>query len=772
MMGRHVLASLASSIASDPGDPLLTAAILAWNATHLPWTNAWYQFPIFSPTPDALALSEHLLGVSVIAAPIQWLTGSPLVAYNLTVLLTYPLSGLAMFALVRRLTGSSRAAFLAGLAYAFAPFRTGHLPHIQMLVSFGMPLALLGLHEYLDSRRRAWLVLFAVSWLLQGAANGYYLVYFTGVVALWVTWFMALRGRWRDVLAVASVLIVASVPLVPILFRYVAVQRELGLSRNIGEIAEFGADIAALLCAPARLTFWGWLRVACVPEGELFAGVGLIALCLAGAIFRLKAEATDSRSFRLKADATDSRSFRLKAEATDPQNTRGFHLQVEGNRNNRLRVFTRRTALAIALLYGAIALVTFLGGPWRIDFPLRASASSVDKPVSVAFFFLLLSALLSRRFQDMVRRGSVETFYLLCAVVCWVLSWGPFPRLFGEPALYQAPYAWFARLPGGESLRVPARLWMLAALCLIVFMGLGVARLLGQCTKRRARFLTVAAALALVADGFTMIQAAAIPPAPLVPPTGKTVLFLPVGQVYPDIAAVYHAITQRYRSINGYSGYQPPYYEALAALSSARDSRLFLPFVDREDLHVLVRRDDVELRTLVASQPGAQLVLEGPVAHYRVPARAVTPVHKEPTGIRVPVQAVDATCAPEGRALTIDGNLRTRWICGARSPDQSVTADLGALAQVGAIVHAMGPIGIEFPRQLVVETSEGGMTWTKAWEGSPAAAVMFAALAKPRESRALLEFAPRTARYVRLRQLARDALYPWSLAELEVWSGQ
>jgi hypothetical protein len=47
-----------------------------------------------------------------------------------------------------------------------------------MLVSFGMPLALLGLHEYLESRRWRWLVLFGVSWLVQGAANGYYLVYF------------------------------------------------------------------------------------------------------------------------------------------------------------------------------------------------------------------------------------------------------------------------------------------------------------------------------------------------------------------------------------------------------------------------------------------------------------------------------------------------------------------------------------------------------------------------------------------------------------------
>ena len=69
IIGRDVVAHLGSRIANDAGDPLLTAAILKWNATHVPLTEAWYQFPIFYPTRDALTFSEHLLGVSVIASP-------------------------------------------------------------------------------------------------------------------------------------------------------------------------------------------------------------------------------------------------------------------------------------------------------------------------------------------------------------------------------------------------------------------------------------------------------------------------------------------------------------------------------------------------------------------------------------------------------------------------------------------------------------------------------------------------------------------------------
>ncbi len=45
ILGRDVLAHLDSTVANDEGDPLFTAAILKWNATHLPLTDAWCNFP-------------------------------------------------------------------------------------------------------------------------------------------------------------------------------------------------------------------------------------------------------------------------------------------------------------------------------------------------------------------------------------------------------------------------------------------------------------------------------------------------------------------------------------------------------------------------------------------------------------------------------------------------------------------------------------------------------------------------------------------------------
>jgi len=52
-----------------------------------------------------------------------------LAAYNATVLLVYPLSGYGMFALVRYLTGSARAGFIAGLIFSFSPYHMVESAH-------------------------------------------------------------------------------------------------------------------------------------------------------------------------------------------------------------------------------------------------------------------------------------------------------------------------------------------------------------------------------------------------------------------------------------------------------------------------------------------------------------------------------------------------------------------------------------------------------------------------------------------------------------------
>ncbi len=145
---RNLLPGLATHIYSDLGDTLLNASILAWNAKQLPLTEAWWNFPSFAPLTGVTSFTEHLLLLYPIASPIVWATGNPILAYNVVFLLSPVLNGVATYALARELTQSRAAAFIAGLAFAFAPYQSVQLSHIQEMMSFGMPIALLGLHRY------------------------------------------------------------------------------------------------------------------------------------------------------------------------------------------------------------------------------------------------------------------------------------------------------------------------------------------------------------------------------------------------------------------------------------------------------------------------------------------------------------------------------------------------------------------------------------------------------------------------------------------------
>src|SRR5215510_1947195 len=112
-----------------------------------------YDANIFFPAPLTLAYSEHLIPQAIQIFPIYALTGNPILCYNALFLSTFALSGLGMFLFARELTGSAPAAFVAGLAYAFAPYRFSNLSHLQVLSSAWMPFVLYGLRRYFETGR-------------------------------------------------------------------------------------------------------------------------------------------------------------------------------------------------------------------------------------------------------------------------------------------------------------------------------------------------------------------------------------------------------------------------------------------------------------------------------------------------------------------------------------------------------------------------------------------------------------------------------------------
>jgi hypothetical protein len=280
---------LSSRIPHDPGDPVLNTWLLWWNAHAIPFTERWWNPPIFYPMPGALALSEHLAGIGLISTPVQLLHANALAAYNVALILSFALSGFFTFFLVRRLTsshtGAARdvASVCGALAYGFGPYRAGQLAHLQVLTSQWMPLALLAMHAYLDGRRWGWLLVFAAAWLLQALSNGYYLLFFPVLILLWLAWFVDWKRAPARGIELAATWAGSSLLLVPVLAKYASVQRDLGLVRTPGEMALFSAKPASFLNASGMLAFWP-PSVALTTEEFLFPGVMALALVIGGCL--------------------------------------------------------------------------------------------------------------------------------------------------------------------------------------------------------------------------------------------------------------------------------------------------------------------------------------------------------------------------------------------------------------------------------------------------------------------------------------------------------
>jgi hypothetical protein len=551
LLFRNLLPHATTNLYADLGDPLLNTAVMAWNATHVPLTRDWWNFPSFAPLSGVTAFTEHLLGAYPLASPIIWITGNAVLAYNVVLLLCFPLNAIAAYALVRELTGSAAGAFIGGLAFAFAPYQAAHLSHLQTLMAFGMPLTLLGLHRYLRTGAAGALAWFVCGWLCVLLSNAYALVFFPILAALWALWFRP-RSDWRRCVQIAVAAVLVTAPVLPLLWGYHVRQTAYGFVRSYDEVKSFGATVTGLAgIARASLLWRAWLPNT-LDEGSLFPGLAILFL---GAV-ALKAALASSLRERSPSTPSASRLIRL----------------------------------------GAACMVVLVARIWTGPFgwhfgPIPFPPFEPYQLASFAVPILVVGVALTGRFRAAWSRRDVVFFYALAAVMMWLLALGPEPMWSagsGIRALAYGPYWLLLKLPGAQSIRVPARAWLPAVLCLAVCAGEGAARL---ATYKRGSWALAALALMIVAEGwfFDPIMPAPVPVLRGLIPSGALVLDLPIGEGAMNADPEYLAVLGSYRVLNGYSGYQPPHFAALSRAMADRQPWALDRFRLLADLFVIVR---------------------------------------------------------------------------------------------------------------------------------------------------------------------------------------
>jgi hypothetical protein len=150
---------------------------------------------IFYPFGYDLALTELTLSNVIPALPLVILFGE-VVGYNLTMLLSFALSGLAMYLLVLHHTGSKTAGCIAGVIFAFCPFRMLHLGagHLPLIATQWLPLLFLYLDRMVERQGTRDALMAGVFYSL-GALSAWYYAYMFAMAGIL---YVLLRGRpWR-----------------------------------------------------------------------------------------------------------------------------------------------------------------------------------------------------------------------------------------------------------------------------------------------------------------------------------------------------------------------------------------------------------------------------------------------------------------------------------------------------------------------------------------------------------------------------------------------
>jgi hypothetical protein len=241
---------------------------------------------IFYPEPLTLTYSDSMLLPGLTAAPLLAAGVHPVVTYNLLLISGFLLSGIAAALLVERLTGSSRAGFVAGIVFGFYPYHFEHYSHLELQMMQWMPLALLAIHHFLEQWRLRYAIAAALCLAAQLYSSMYYGVFFSiYAVAVVGTLVLSRRPPLRRLLLPAALAATIGIVLaLPLVLRYSEATKTKG-ERGRGEVIVFSATPSDYLRAHFRSAVYGTRMLSGrQPERALFPGIVPIGLAAAGLV--------------------------------------------------------------------------------------------------------------------------------------------------------------------------------------------------------------------------------------------------------------------------------------------------------------------------------------------------------------------------------------------------------------------------------------------------------------------------------------------------------
>src|SRR6266545_1149290 len=273
---------------NDNADTELNEWILAWVEHQLPRDPAHlFEANIFYPAHDALAFSEPLIVPAIMGGPLAWAGASPVLVYNLVLILGFALTAFATALVVESWTGSLIAALVAGSAFAFNTHTLTRLAHIQGIHIYGLPLALLAIERIVQRGSTRAAIGLAAYLALLAYTSGYLVVFATVMIGL------VLLTRAKECLQAARVVLprlalsaaIAAAAIAPVYLPYRRAANEQHMLRSLDIVKDYSATPAGYLASAGRLHVATWsARFFKDPVDSFFPGFTIAVLSIVGII--------------------------------------------------------------------------------------------------------------------------------------------------------------------------------------------------------------------------------------------------------------------------------------------------------------------------------------------------------------------------------------------------------------------------------------------------------------------------------------------------------
>ncbi len=473
-----------ASATLDHEDAVLNASIFGLVTRQLS-SNPLHPFDVnmYYPFRHALAAVDHQISSVLLTSPVTWIFG-PLVGHNVFVIGSFALAGLGACLLVEALTGSLAGGLLAGVIFAFSPFRMSHLMHSHVLAGCWLPFLLLSVHRAMadGSWRR---ILQSLGWFLLLALASWYLTVIAVVaVVVFVVFEWAAAAPAGRLIPRAAIAAVAALAVVlPLALPYLTLQE--------------------IFDPPVRPTWQVPPSIPDDPESitEQFAGGIASPHTLWDNSSPLESYVAPGATFWVPWPAS-LRDFGTPEATFFPGLVALLGAAVWFMTSGRMALGTPWLATAAAtLVVGGLAIAAAASGrgdAWPMTLLRRTHAMLLLPAVLAVWAWLRL------RISNLAVPGSPTAAVPLLgvAIVGWLLSLGPEIRTF-EVSLGAGLYP--SDLPPFNLLRSPARFGVLWVLGIASLAGFGLAWILPRIRQSRVR--AIVTLTALLAAGAELLAA-------------------------------------------------------------------------------------------------------------------------------------------------------------------------------------------------------------------------------------------------------------------------